>query len=659
MRLRRKITVAFFLVSALVSLLLALFLYRFVERQLDTELRNRLRSIAALGALTVDQSAYARLRDQVGELEPDAVTAIERGNPDYRRLSDQLNAIRATEPGLLRYAYLLVPTDDPDHPRFVVDADVLAGAPDDPELSHFGQDYDVSELPVLRRALLECRSAMESEFTYDPDFKVHSVSAYIPLPIPAGPDGRCAGILGVDITDTDMRAALGKAGSLAIKVSLAVIALALVVSIIMGTMMTRSVIALSNAVKRFADKDFAVRTQVGSTDEIGQLGSSFNTMAETIQHHSDNLESMVRVRTSELEAEKQTSERLLLNVLPAPIAARLKLGGVIVDRFDDVTVLFADIVGFTALSTRTSPEALVAMLDDLFTRFDGLADRHGLEKIKTIGDAYMVVAGVPEATADHAIAMARMGLDMLATIADYARGHDVGAELTIRIGIHSGPVVAGVIGRNKFIYDLWGDTVNTASRMESHGQPSRVHVTEATRAALRDRFECEARGLVDVKGKGPMPTYFLVRELERDAEAAPVPPPRPSLDQLGVSVARRIMVTSGSDTTELILTLPRATTARATFAREGLGKKLSKFVKKELQTGDPAFDDAVYISTDTAEATARFLAPREVREAIAAIVLLGGTVVVDDATVKLGLVGHEDANAAVADRLARALVQIA
>lgn len=653
MRLRRKITVAFFLVSALVSLLLAVFLYRFVERQLRAELRNRLRNIAAIGSRTIDGPAYERLRAQVGELPPEAVTKIEREDADYALVSEQLNAIRAAEPALIRYVYILVPTDDPDQPRFVVDADVLAGAPDDPELSHFGHRYDVSKVPVLRAALLECAARMETDFVYDPDFKVHSVSAYAPL---RGPQGRCAGVLGVDILDTDMRSALSRAGSLAIKVSLAVIALALVVSIIMGTMMTRSLIALSTAVKRFADKDFAVRTQVGSRDEIGQLGSSFNTMAETIQHHSDNLESMVKVRTKELEAEKQTSERLLLNVLPAPIAARLKHGeGVIVDRFDNVSVLFADIVGFTALSARTSPEALVAMLDDLFTRFDGLADRHGLEKIKTIGDAYMVVAGVPEQSATHAIAMARMGLDMLATLADYARTHETGAELTIRIGIHSGPVVAGVIGRNKFIYDLWGDTVNTASRMESHGLPSRVHITEATKLALRDRFECEPRGEIDVKGKGPMSTFFLVRELEREAEVAPAPRPPPTLDELGVTVARRTMIASGPggrDSTELVVTLPRSTEVRATFVREGLGRKLSKLMKKELQTGDPTFDDAVYITTETEAAAASLLGAREVREAIAAVIAAGGAVDLSGATVTMTQLADD----ATLDRLVRALL---
>ena len=349
---------------------------------------------------------------------------------------------------------------------------------------------------------------VERDFVYDAAFKVHSVSAYVPI---GGAAGDCLGVLGVDITDKNMRLALDEAGGLAIRISLAVIALALLVSIAMSTVLTRSILSLSATVKRFADKDFAARTKIPSRDEIGQLGANFNQMAATIQHHADNLELLVLQRTSELVAEKQTSERLLLNVLPAPIAERLKHGsGLVVDRFEQVSVLFADIVGFTALSARTSPEVLVAMLDELFSIFDRLAETHHLEKIKTIGDAYMVVAGIPQPTDDHARAIARMAIDMIEALHEYSTRH--GSDLTIRVGINTGSVVAGVIGRKKFIYDLWGDTVNTASRMESHGLPGRIHVTEATFQRLRDEFELEPRGTVEIKGKGEMTTYFLIRE---------------------------------------------------------------------------------------------------------------------------------------------------
>jgi len=505
-----------FLLAALASAVVvprwgwrALFLVRFVGRPLRTDLRARLGDIVHIGAAGIDVAAYDRLAAATGPDASAAAVAAAEASDDYRRISAHLNTIRSAEPKLLRYAYTLMPSADPDHPRFVVDADVLAGAGTDQELSHWNQPYDVTKLPALKRALAECRPILEDGFVWDPDFKVYSVSAYYPVGGGPGPDGRCRGVLGVDITDRDMRAALDEAGRLALRVSLAVIVLALIVSVVMGTLLTRSIMALSTTVERFANKDFAARTSVASKDEIGQLGRRFNVMAETIQVHSENLEHLVAERTSELEAEKQTSERLLLNVLPSPIADRLKLGeGVIVDRFDQVTVLFADIVGFTALSSRTTPEALVSMLNELFSAFDKLAEEYGLEKIKTIGDAYMVVAGIPQARADHADAMIRMAQAMLDAIAAYAR--KTGGDLTIRVGLHSGSVVAGVIGTKKFIYDLWGDTVNTASRMESSGVPGRVHVSEATYVHLRDGYDFEPPRTIDIKGKGLMSTYILV-----------------------------------------------------------------------------------------------------------------------------------------------------
>jgi class 3 adenylate cyclase len=180
----------------------------------------------------------------------------------------------------------------------------------------------------------------------------------------------------------------------------------------------------------------------------------------------------------------------------------------IADRFDDVTLLFADIVEFTRLSSSMSPSELVGVLNEVFTVFDGLVDRYGLEKVKTIGDAYMIVGGLTERSNDHTARMAAMALEL----ADAVEGIEAAARLGIRfrIGIHRGPVVAGVIGTRKFIYDVWGDTVNLASRMESLGVPGRVQVTRAVKERLADAFVFEARDPIDVKGKGPTRTWFLV-----------------------------------------------------------------------------------------------------------------------------------------------------
>jgi class 3 adenylate cyclase len=210
-----------------------------------------------------------------------------------------------------------------------------------------------------------------------------------------------------------------------------------------------------------------------------------------------------------LALEQQRSERLLLNVLPAPIATRLKAGEkVIADAFPEVTVLFADLVDFTRRSRQVSPAQVVATLNELFSAFDRLAQRQGLEKIKTIGDAYMVAGGLPQPRPDHAQAVAEMALAMQAEVA--RRTDPSGQPLAVRIGIDTGPVEAGVIGTSKFSYDLWGDTVNTASRMESHGIAGCIQVTERTYQRLRDGYRFQRRGPIPVRGMGEMVTYLLV-----------------------------------------------------------------------------------------------------------------------------------------------------
>jgi adenylate cyclase len=209
-----------------------------------------------------------------------------------------------------------------------------------------------------------------------------------------------------------------------------------------------------------------------------------------------------------LLAEQERSEGLLLNVLPAPIAARLKRGEqIIADDFAEVTVLFADLVDFTRRSRDATPERVVQILDDLFSALDKLAERYGLEKIKTVGDAYMVVGGLPEPRPDHARAVADMALAVREEVPRHL--DPAGQPLAARIGIDTGPVVAGVIGRRKFSYDLWGDTVNVASRMESTGVPGCIQVTDRVHRALGDGYRFERRGPVQVKGKGELVTWFL------------------------------------------------------------------------------------------------------------------------------------------------------
>ena len=222
-----------------------------------------------------------------------------------------------------------------------------------------------------------------------------------------------------------------------------------------------------------------------------------------------------------LEREQDKSQRLLLNVLPAEIAGILREGGrTIADHHEVASVLFANVVGSTELAVRLSPENLVELLNEVFSHFDAIVERYDLEKIRTIGDNYMVASGVPRSRRDHAHALARMAIDMNSYVLS---NHDTGSTpLQFRIGINSGPLVAGVIGRKKFHYDIWGDTVNTASRMESTGAPGKIQITQATYSFIKDQFTCSLRGTIDVKGKGKMETWFLESVTDSPSEIASI-----------------------------------------------------------------------------------------------------------------------------------------
>lgn len=240
-------------------------------------------------------------------------------------------------------------------------------------------------------------------------------------------------------------------------------------------------------------------------------------------HHDFWLGRIIEWQMDQLAAERNKSERLLLNVLPRSIAERLKGGEEqIADSYPAVTVLFADISGFTVYAAKVSPEQLVSRLNNIFTAFDDMIEVYGLEKIKTIGDAYMIAGGLPEPCPDHADRIARFALGMLRVIDKV--NEETGETFAMRIGVHSGPVVAGVIGKVKFTYDLWGDTVNAASRMESHGEKGRVQLSEAAHTLLSDRFTTEPRGVIEVKGKGPMKTFWLTGEVAKSPEKGAVQP---------------------------------------------------------------------------------------------------------------------------------------
>ena len=247
---------------------------------------------------------------------------------------------------------------------------------------------------------------------------------------------------------------------------------------------------------------------ISDEDSARGEAESNKMMAYAFTRMSDEVTSLIDARTAEIKEIATKNEELLLNILPGSIVPRM-LGEekTIADSFEECSILFGDIVGFTPMSQKMDPKALVTMLNEIFTKFDDFSDELGLEKIKTIGDSYMVACGVPTPDPDHANKIAEMGLRMIRYVNEYPT--IAGQVPSIRVGIHSGPIVAGVIGKRKFIYDLWGDAVNTAARMESHGVPNVIHITEQTAKRLAPKYRTESRGLIDIKGKGQMETFLL------------------------------------------------------------------------------------------------------------------------------------------------------
>jgi class 3 adenylate cyclase len=278
-------------------------------------------------------------------------------------------------------------------------------------------------------------------------------------------------------------------------------AVALLVVILTSAWLSRSLLGplreLTAGARKFAAGDLDAHVAVRTHDEIGQLCAAFNGMIDEISE-----------KGAIIETKNRENEALLLNILPGPIASRLRGGEQsIADGFADVTVAFADLVGFTAMASEMPPDKVVSLLNGLFSRFDEAARELGIEKIKTVGDAYMAVCGLPVAVPDHAERMLRMAIRMVHITREHAMEHRV--SMRLRIGVNTGPVVAGVIGRSKYIYDLWGDTVNLASRMEAGGLPDSIQVTRTVYEKLKDKFAFEPRGEIEVKGKGGVEAWLL------------------------------------------------------------------------------------------------------------------------------------------------------
>lgn len=275
---------------------------------------------------------------------------------------------------------------------------------------------------------------------------------------------------------------------------------------------------LRQATKLTRIGDMAQRKLMNAQQELANQAKIIEQTNSELQHKNEQLkESIEEINQLNvvLEKEQVKADNLLLNILPAQIATRLKEGEeTIADQYENVTVIFTDIVGFTNLASLVSATKIVQLLNLLFSKFDSLLDHYRVEKIKTIGDSYMVAAGIPNIDKDHALQAAAFTFAMQNELRQFVAA--TGYPISMRVGMHCGPVVAGVIGTKKFVYDLWGDTVNIASRMESHGEAGRIHCSESVYEELHHIYKFEERGTIDIKGKGKMRTFFLVDENSRE-----------------------------------------------------------------------------------------------------------------------------------------------
>ncbi|MBI2234366.1 MAG: adenylate/guanylate cyclase domain-containing protein [Micavibrio aeruginosavorus] len=485
--LRYKITIAFFVIGFVFSSVLGVVAYRILEAELFDELRQNVGNITRMGAELLDREALRALTaEQRPGLSAAEVDALERSR-NYKIISDQLNFMRDTEKDLIRYVYLVVPTDDPGRARYLVDADVLAlkaeGAADS-EISHFSADMDTTPFPVLQRALREKTSAVEEEYVYDEAFKVNTVSGYAPV---LSDDGKTLlALLGLDMADSEVRAALSEVTRQSLFAASLSLLVSLLTAIAMGTWFTRGIIRLDHLVRSFAEKDFAVRAQIHSNDEVGRLGFSFNHMAETIQGYSDRLEALVG-------AYGRFVPHDLLRLLEKKSILDVNLG----DQIQrDMAVLFSDMRDFTTISESMSPKENFDYINSYLRQVGPEIRAHNGVIDKYIGDAVMAL--FPESV-DDAIEAA---LEMQRKVRAY-NGKRAGSsypDVRIGVGIHAGKVMLGTIGEDQRMDGtVISDTVNLASRLEG----------------LTKRYGCNIMVSDTVIGKMRNPKKYVTRLIDR------------------------------------------------------------------------------------------------------------------------------------------------
>lgn len=506
--LRYKITIAFFAIGFVFSFVLGVVAYRILEEKLFSELRRNVGNITRMGAELLDKDAVLRLvSEEKSGLPADRVDAIEK-SADYKTISGQLNFMRDTEKALIRYVYLVAPTDDPGRARYLVDADVLAlkaqGAADS-EISHFGADMDTTPFPVLQRALREKASAVEEEYVYDKAFKVNTVSGYAPV---LSDDGKTLlALLGLDMADSEVRAALAEVTRQALLAASLSLLVSLLTAIAMGTWFTRGIIRLDQLVRSFAEKDFAVRSQLHSNDEVGRLGFSFNHMAETIQEYSGRLEALVG-------AYGRFVPHDLLRLLEKKSILDVHLG----DQIQrDMAVLFSDMRDFTTISESMSPKENFDYINSYLRQVGPEIRAHNGVIDKYIGDAVMAL--FPENVEDAIEA----ALEMQRKVRAY-NGNRAGSsspDVRIGVGIHAGKVMLGTIGEDQRMDGtVISDTVNLASRLEglTKRYGCNIMTSDTVIAKLKDPEKYFTR-MVDrvcVAGKSDSVTLYEICDSDDD-----------------------------------------------------------------------------------------------------------------------------------------------
>jgi class 3 adenylate cyclase/HAMP domain-containing protein len=507
--LRVKITLTFLVVGAVVSGVLAWTMYRILNQGLLSQVQTRVLDLAQLGGRLVDADALARLAARLGtDLPEDKVDAVER-SADFRSISDSLNAVRGIESKLVHYIYLFAPTSDPKNALYVVDGDVLAlkarlaaGEKVEDEISHFSSSFDLSGFPVPRRVLADGRPLVEERWSYDPDFHVNSISGYAPI---RGRHGEVLAVLGIDMVDTDVRLILSNATRIALYVIAGALVLTALSAIFLGTLFTRGIVSLDRVVRTFSAQNLEVRTDVRSRDEVGSLGGSFNTMADTIQKYSVRLENL-------LNAYGRFVPKELLRLIGKGDIVDVKLGD---QSQRNMTVLFSDIIGFTSLSETMTPKENFDFLNSYLGRMGPEIRAHNGFIDKYIGDAIMAL--FPE-TADDALTAA---VSMHERLKEYnVHRHSSGyAPIDIGVGVHAGQLMFGTLGTHERMDgSVISDTVNLASRLQSLTRMygSSVLTTGSTLRTVRDRSRFRFRFIDRVRVRGRKEPILIFEVLDAD-----------------------------------------------------------------------------------------------------------------------------------------------